>query len=527
MSASGAVTRPSRAFSLALAIVGGSLWMLLGIKRYTIDGSFWIDEASVAQSLMDLSTVELLGQLKYQISFPRLYLLAIKGVGALFGFETAVLRLLPQLFFLAATFLWVRLFYLRFRAIPLLIGFAIALNFFPTTWFVYSSMLKQYSFETFCALMLFSISDESLEGLMRRGEKLWLAPLLALPCAFAYSYFFALAGRGLGWYLGGLAKGKRSLEPRALLGLLVTLVLCTVSLYFSDVRHTLGVASLDSFWRTCFLTSEGVAPLALLDELFFGWYDGRTLYNDSPGLNAPMMVVLRGFFLIGLVRVVTWLFVPRRVTEEHWETRSIGALCCLVTLILGSLVIDYPLCASRLVLFALFAMQMIILEGVAALRELLLRAPSGSRIANLGLIILLAGTLPDAKHEYLLHLDSNPPQNLRPLLERIHRQPLRPLLVDACTIRQIRTLPEGVGDLELIYYLRRMEFGSVWDHIPYGEDAWVLNAQPTCPPFGDPAKSARSLAIRWTPLHMPRDTAKLYGVRFQPERPKPRKPKKR
>ena len=136
-------------------------------------------------------------------------------------------------------------------------------------------------------------------------------------------------------------------------------------------------------------------------------------------------------------------------------------------------------------------------------------------MAGSALFVLATALLLSSIGEYRNHLASLPPENLRPLLARIDPSSRLPLMVDACTIRQVRTLPEGHGDRPLNHYLRRGHT-DVLDRIPYGEEAWVLNAVGFCPPFGDPAEVLRKTSIEWLPLFGESDTARLCRAKFGP-----------
>ena len=106
---------------LTLPIVTVAFVALAGLGTHQLfkDGSFWLDEASLALSLLQLEPLQSFGPLVGGQSFPRLYLLAVHGLVGAFGYETMVVRLLPYLFFVAATFAWLRLLSERFRNEPL------------------------------------------------------------------------------------------------------------------------------------------------------------------------------------------------------------------------------------------------------------------------------------------------------------------------------------------------------------------------------------------------------------------------
>src|SRR5262249_41469480 len=79
------------------------------ILRFTRGPSFWLDEAFVAVSLRNPSPAHIFGRLEYGQFFPRLYLAAIALLRHFTGYEIWSLRLLPLVFFAAATLVWARL----------------------------------------------------------------------------------------------------------------------------------------------------------------------------------------------------------------------------------------------------------------------------------------------------------------------------------------------------------------------------------------------------------------------------------
>ena len=130
--------------SAVIAGIGGLVVAALGLRILLADGSYFQGEASVVLSLDGLSALEtfqgkLLGGGQ---NFPRIYLLAIRGVRELLGTSTWATRLLPELFFLAATALWMRLLFLRFRERPLLVLLGVLLPAAVPTWLIYGAAVK-------------------------------------------------------------------------------------------------------------------------------------------------------------------------------------------------------------------------------------------------------------------------------------------------------------------------------------------------------------------------------------------------
>lgn len=504
------------AVSRALLAIGVLAIAALGFSRFWQDGSFWIDEALVAANFIDRAPLEVFGRLESGVSFPRFYLLFIRGVSEVFGYETWILRLPPFAFFLAGTVLWLRLFETRFRGLPLLFAFVILLNFLPTTWFVYSSLVKQYTFDVFLALLIFTLPDRTFDSILRDGKSPWKTLLLVLPCALSYTYIFAFFGRVAGWILYGLRRDGLRFDGVAVSFFVVGLLAFNASLYFTDVQHTLGEAGVRGYWAGCLLGSDGVQTLPTIDKLFFSWYRGRTLFSESPDLAAPLLNLLRGFMLLGAAAILVRSIRPGWLGDDPpdaWGSRSLGCVCCMIGFLVGARLIAYPACATRLTLFTLFASQIILLEGIATIHAALRKSPYGAVLGTAGLALLVLVISPYAARDYLAHLRSTPPQNLRPLLHHIRARNELPVLVDACTYLQARTLPEGIGGSELVEFLKRGRRDAV-DLIPYGEEAFVLTVVRMCFPFGDPAGFPKQVAVEWQEFPESNEVVRLYRARF-------------
>ena len=94
----GPLTPTATRLSQLLAVVGALGIGTVGTARFLQDGSFWMDEASIALNLLNREPFELFGALEFNQNFPRIYLLAVKGLEQAFGFGTKVLRFLPLVF---------------------------------------------------------------------------------------------------------------------------------------------------------------------------------------------------------------------------------------------------------------------------------------------------------------------------------------------------------------------------------------------------------------------------------------------
>src|SRR3990172_8968599 len=71
------------------------LGIILRLRQYLVDRSFWADEASLAVNIADRNYSELLGLLDYQQAAPVGFLYVEKTLITVFGNHDYVLRLFP------------------------------------------------------------------------------------------------------------------------------------------------------------------------------------------------------------------------------------------------------------------------------------------------------------------------------------------------------------------------------------------------------------------------------------------------
>jgi hypothetical protein len=493
--------------------------------RYLRDGSFWLDEASLALNFQLLGLVEFFSEpLKYQQQFPRWYYLLVKGLQESFGYHTSVLRFLPFLCSVIATFLWLRLLRVRFERKPLLLALALVLMLIPTVWFAFSAMLKQYSFDMLIALIPFCLRDDFYERALGKGEGRWkLLPLCALT-ALSYSAVIAVLGRVAGWYVAGIVRGRLRYDLRAMAlfagGILVFLGL----LWFTDLRHTVGEQYLYAFHERCVIGSDWSRTHQVLDRMAVGWYAGGPEFYRERGLPPSLMTILRIFFLVGVAGIA--LSALRGIADgddraRRWGSRSLGCLVAVAGLVLASIAMRYPACAGRLTLFAFFPLQIVLLEGIDVIHSAIARRESrlpiaGLPLANLALGLLLAAMLP-AVQRNLSHMAlRDVPANMKPLLAHIRERPELPVLVTPCSRRQVEAHPGGLGAARIVYLPFDLDMER---DLPLGEEVWILNAHQkfTCRQY---MRTVAGIALEQRKFYVPREnTAELMLLRLPEKLP--------
>ncbi|MDG2336034.1 MAG: hypothetical protein P8Q97_17610 [Myxococcota bacterium] len=491
---------------IGLLLIGG-----IGLERYLEDASFWVDEAIVAESLRDLSASELFGPLgPGGNSFPRLYMLVIQGLQGLFGYETTVLRALPFGFYLAATYLWLRLLTRRLRALPLLAVLALCLLLLPTSWFAYSVLLKQYTFDVFLAVLLFSIPDRYIDRFLREGRSPWLGLLFALPCALSYTYIISLAGRFAGWYAGGLAERKLRLSPVGLTVFVGATAAACGSLYLTDIRFMAN--SVFGWWASCILGNDWTTSHLLLDKFVMGWYSGLQEFPIQGGLPQPQLVVLRLALLLGIIQVLRSLFgKPLARQPAGWGTRSLGALAVVVAALCASFLIDYPICSGRLVLFVLFPLQLLLLEGFAALHTWLEDRRGQGRLSLALGTLWLVSIAPFGLFDAYRFTEAHTPDDVRSVMEEIESQGSLPIHVMPCLTTGVRSLPEGLPSPETIY-------AKTTPEVPWGQEILILEKNPHAmlPYCFGTHKLLRKDSRSWERLNPVSDPVRLFKAAFPP-----------
>ena len=155
-------------------------------------------------------------------------------------------------------------------------------------------------------------------------------------------------------------------------------------------------------------------------------------------------------------------------------------------MIATSWVIDYPICAGRLTLYALLFQQVLILEGFEGCAEVAARVsrPRVRRVLAVSIVSTLLVTTGFALRSALgrarVLLEEAPLDDLRPALAHIRGDPARPVVVSPCLQREFQTLPEGSAGLRLIL----LPLEDWQPKVPRDASVWIVDARPVqgiCP----------------------------------------------
>lgn len=480
----------------------------LGLQRFLEDGSLWIDEAFIAITVKNASALDLFGPVGMGHSFPRVYLLAIHGLTQILGYETWVLRLLPFAFFALATALWFRLIFNRIVAFPILMVLVLFLNLLPVSWFEYSSAFKQYSFDVLAGLLPFFVSESALKKCFQEGRSRWVAVGLALPCALSYTYGIVLIARAAGWYAYALRDRRPQLDPGAVLIAVISLVLASTSLYFTDIRFMSN--SVYEFWEGSTLSSEGISGMRLILQLISGPYSGIQEVGQPEGVSRFFLYFLCGVFTLGLLRILLGSLLPRFDTgPKDWGSRSLGAVAAGVGLLMASWLIDYPIASGRLTLFVLPLLQIILFEGFCTIHQQVEKQRAGPWLsAGLG-IVWIAFVAPAAVDTSLRFIERENRDNIRSLQTSFDAHPDLPIYTMPLLVPSVMATP-GEPDAS------RFVMGPPIHEIPWGEEIFIIDTHQGQSRYkkGNPFSNMKEAAIEMEPIQGGFDTLYLFRARF-------------
>jgi hypothetical protein len=335
-------------------------WALLGlavvlrVQQYWPVRSLWHDEAALAVNIVQRSFGELLQPLDFNQGAPIGFLMLEKVLGATFGYDARVLRVVPFLCSLAA----LPLFWLLARRLVGQRAALIAFGLFALTrpLAFYAGELKQYSSDVFITLTLFWLAFHVWEQTERGERPPWLLWGLtgAVALWFSHAALFVLAGTGMVYAVACLQRRDRTalLRCAGAIGLWLASFGTCYLLFLRSLDHN---DYLLAFWRTEFmpLPPHSVGDLEWFPRTFFAFL------NSPVGLSAHDMS-LAGVgaltFIIGAITLFSMRPVPAALL-----------LAPLLFTLLASGLQRYPF-GDRMVLFLVPAMLLVIAVGAEFIR---------------------------------------------------------------------------------------------------------------------------------------------------------------
>lgn len=260
-----------------------------------------------------------------------------------------------------------------------------------------------------------------------------------------------------------------------------------ISMYVTDYQFNLmDSASYFSYWDKCILRSqlrEGIGSgLRLIADFLWGWHAGR--------LKPIVLVAIVPLQALGIYGILSRWKSCNIADQSDWGSRSLGSLALLMGVVLASLLVNYPICAGRLVLFAQVHLQILALEGML----LVLDRWGGRRLTQIFLYACIAVVSLYSAHKYVRFVREEPPENLRVLLPMIKPELANTIWVEPCAEGQVRSLPDPLPVANVILETKSR------DPRP-GERVWIIWAGLSEDRCRKRLEEVRAKALSWQVVH--------------------------
>ena len=373
-----------------------ALGFILRLDQYLFNRSLWLDEAFFVVNVVDRTFLELFqAPLEYSSHImPPGFLVMGKLSITLFGNSDFILRLYPFVCGVLSLVLFYQLAKLCIsaKAVPL------ALFFFAISDYLiyYSSEFKQYSSDVMIVIALFLLAF-NLRTHTLTYARLFLFTIAGMAAIwFSHASVFILATIGI--YLALPYLRNRQWQPIISLTVVYGIWLLNFAiLYFLIINvDTPSNEWLHQFWRG----KDAFMPFSA--EGFQWLYDRFLLALKNPGSLDNVQVA--GFVVI--IGCITML-------ANRKGTLFLLALPVLIALIVSSF--EKYVFHSRLILFLMPALYLIIAEGIVQLQVKLLAYPKTS-IVTVAIQIILVVSLTD----FPLH-HRHVSQEIKPVLEYMQK----------------------------------------------------------------------------------------------------------
>lgn len=320
------------------------LGIVLRLRQYIANRSFWHDEANLALNIVNRTFGGLTQPLDYDQGAPIGFLFLEKLFITIMGNRDYILRLIPLLSGILATYLIYRIVREYFKA-----GGLFAILLFVLSWqlIYYSSELKQYSSDAMFALLLVYLSFRCLEENARLKDYLILGAVGFISIWLSHPSAFVLAGIGLVIFFEKLLH-KRDKSLLWTMGLGVAWAASFGITYLVSLRYLVADSSLQSYWRNAFMPRPILHHLDWLLQAYFS-----LLGNVSSGLDGQYLAL--GCSLLIVIGMLSLLV-------RNWRILFITALPFLLA-IAASALQKYPL-KGRFVLFMVPLVVLLMAEGL-------------------------------------------------------------------------------------------------------------------------------------------------------------------
>lgn len=370
------------------------LGLILRLRHYLQNRSFWLDENCAALSITHRSFPDILSHIPLSPDFaePPLFFSLIEKLNVtLLGNTEMVLRLVPfvcgVVSILAFSLLLKRFTTRRFGLV------ALALFTFNDSLIYYAAELKQYSLDVLSAIFLFYLADRALTDKFTVKKSLFLGAAGALVLWASHAALFVLAAMGATF----LVKGIRSKSGREFFLVLITVAIWSVSfvgLYKLSLGRMTNAALLMQAWKNSFMPQ----PVWALSNI--RWiYEGFLQMLTKPG-NFQWPALVLCVMAVGAINLFR---------KDMYK--ALLLLLPFVFVLIATALRKYPFCC-RMLLFLTPAIFLLLALGIEYFLERKKRA--GRLVGGVLLALVLLSPLPLTWQHFI---KGYPDLGTRPVME--------------------------------------------------------------------------------------------------------------
>jgi len=351
-----------------------ALGVILRMREYLANRSFWVDEASLALNIVNRSFGGLTRPLDYQQGAPIVFLFIEKFILVVLGNKDYILRLFPLFSGLLALYLMYRIAREYLGTIGMFAVFV-----FSISWPLirYSSELKQYSSDVMIALLLVYLASHCFGEKSRAMDFVILGVAGFIAIWTSHPSTFILAGIGLTLVFDKLT--KRAYMPLLwTLGLGLAWMAALGAVYLVSLRYLVANDYLQTYWKDAFMPSPPWGNLSWFPKTYLS-----LLVTISPSLDRWYLALSCSILIV--IGIASLFFRNR-----------IAALLIMFPFFMASIASElqkYPL-RGRFLLFLIPFSIMLMAEGMGRVYSLISKWNRGLAIAVSGATILLVFWIP-------------------------------------------------------------------------------------------------------------------------------------
>ena len=315
--------------------------LLLRLRQYAANRSFWGDEGGVALNIVERSFFGLTQKLGFHQAAPLGFLFIEKLSIILLGNRDYIFRLFPLLCGLLAVYLM----YLIVKEYFVVAGIFALLIFAINSWLIYySSELKQYCGDVTVTLLLIYLSFHCLKEDTRPKDFLWLGLAGFITIWISHISIFILAGIGITLFFDKVIQ-KEYRRLLWVIGLGVSWLLSFGIEYIVTLQYTIADGHYQTAWLKSFM------PLPPTSEWAWNIFYKFMLIN----LNRTDLIL--AYLFIGLILIGCVALFAR-----NWKIGLIVLFPFIMTLAASALH-KYPL-SYRFMLFLMPSAFLFIAEAI-------------------------------------------------------------------------------------------------------------------------------------------------------------------